>query len=83
MSRRVVCSHGSSLGTAVQYAGQGKVTFLCVRAARAPARGAPHYRAYPRVYTSLHTRSLAVTLSRLEKDSERIKGYGEKGKRDR
>lgn len=32
MSRRVVCSHGSSLGTAVQYAGQGKVTLLCVRA---------------------------------------------------
>jgi len=36
MSRRVVCSHGSSLGTAVQYAGQGKVTllyvFVCVRA---------------------------------------------------
>lgn len=38
MSRRVVCSHGSSLGTAVQYAGQGKVTLLCVRAARARAR---------------------------------------------
>lgn len=82
MSRRVVCSHGSSLGTAVQYAGQGKVTFLCVRAARAP-HGAPHYRAYPRVYTSLHIRSLAATLSRLEKDNERIKGYGEKGKGDR
>lgn len=30
MSRRVVCSHGSSLGTAVQYAGQGKVTLLYV-----------------------------------------------------
>lgn len=32
VGRRVVelCSHGSSLGTAVQYAGQGKVTLLCV-----------------------------------------------------
>ncbi|KYM82149.1 hypothetical protein ALC53_07397 [Atta colombica] len=60
MSRRVVCSHGSSLSTAVQYAGQGKVTLLCVRArARArllSPRGAPYYR----TYTSLHSiRSLS------------------------
>lgn len=41
---RVVCSHGSSLGTAVQYAGQGKVTFLCVRAC-----------ARARLLTVLHT----------------------------
>lgn len=42
MSRRVVCSHGSSLGTAVQYAGQGKVTLLYVYVcARARARGCP------------------------------------------
>lgn len=36
-----MCSHGSSLGTAVQYAGQGKVTLLRVRVckrARARAR---------------------------------------------
>lgn len=30
------CSHGSRLGTAVQYAGQGKVTLLCVRASLCP-----------------------------------------------
>jgi len=55
VSRRVVCSHGSSLGTAVQYAGQGKVTLLCVRAC---ARGASHYCTYPRIYTSF-TQSLS------------------------
>ena len=65
MSRRVVCSHGSSLSTAVQYAGQGKVTLLCVRA-RARARllslAVPHTIARIRHYT-VYDRSLAVTLS--------------------
>lgn len=58
MSRRVVCSHGSSLGTAVQYAGQGKVTLLrilyvcaCGVRARARVRGA-HYYLCPRVYNA-------------------------------
>lgn len=64
MSRRVVCSHGSSLSTAVQYAGQGKVTLLCVRArARARLFAVPYTIARIHTYTSLYSRSLAVTLS--------------------
>lgn len=57
MSCRVVCSHGSSLGTAVQYAGQGKVTlfYVCVRVrSRCPL----YYS-----YTSLRSRSLFLSLS--------------------
>lgn len=51
MSRRVVCSHGSSLGTAVQYAGQGKVTLLCVRAcASARLLTVPHTITHIHVY---------------------------------
>ncbi|KYN44034.1 hypothetical protein ALC56_01572 [Trachymyrmex septentrionalis] len=46
MSRRVVCSHGSSLSTAVQYAGQGKVTLHCVRA-RARSRSPPQFSRCP------------------------------------
>lgn len=49
MSRRVVCSHGSSLGTAVQYAGQGKVTLLCVR-----ARAGSRFPTLPRVSACTH-----------------------------
>lgn len=75
MSRRVVCSHGSSLGTAVQYAGQGKVTLLCVRArARVRASQCPPPQSPPlltlaraRTYTSpVYTPvvlSLVVALS--------------------
>lgn len=51
MSRRVVCSHGSSLGTAVQYAGQGKVTLLCVRVcASARLLTVPHTITHIHVY---------------------------------
>lgn len=63
MSRRVVCSHGSSLSTAVQYAGQGKVTLLCVRErARARLLAVPHTIARIRVYmyTSPYSRSLSL-----------------------
>ncbi|KYM96310.1 hypothetical protein ALC62_12961 [Cyphomyrmex costatus] len=57
MSRRVVCSHGSSLSTAVQYAGQGKVTLLCLcvcvcgACARARLLAVPHTIARIRHYT--------------------------------
>lgn len=75
MSCRVVCSHGSSLGTAVQYAGQGKVTlfYVCVRVrSRCPL----YYS-----YTSLYDRALSFSLSlspRLyrswrEREGERMK----------
>lgn len=56
MSRRVVCSHGSSLGTAVQYAGQGKVTLLYVVCVclcvcmRLLARTGAHYYLHPRMH---------------------------------
>lgn len=61
MSRRVVCSHGSSLGTAVQYAGQGKVTLLCVRAcARARLLTVPHTIACIRVYVRHYTVALSL-----------------------
>lgn len=61
MSRRVVCSHGSSLGTAVQYAGQGKVTLLCVRArARARLLTVPHTIACIRVYIRDYTVALSL-----------------------
>lgn len=60
MSRRVVCSHGSSLGTAVQYAGQGKVTLLCVReCARARLFAVP----YTIARILIHVRHYTVTLS--------------------
>lgn len=58
MSRRVVCSHGSSLGTAVQYAGQGKVTLLCVR-----ARAGSRFPTLSRVSACTHVHYTPVALS--------------------
>lgn len=61
MSRRVVCSHGSSLGTAVQYAGQGKVTLLCVRErARARLFAVPYTISRIRVYIRHYTVALLL-----------------------
>lgn len=57
MSCRVVCSHGSSLGTAVQYAGQGKVTLFHV-CARVRSRCPLYYS-----YTSLYDRALSFSFS--------------------
>lgn len=62
MSCRVVCSHGSSLGTAVQYAGQGKVTLfhvcvcVCARDAHSITR--------TRHYTIALSLSLSLSLCR-------------------
>lgn len=67
MSRRVVCSHGSSLGTAVQYAGQGKVTLLCVRArSRECAPRSAHYHSHTPLLThsqSARTRPVYILPS--------------------
>lgn len=61
MSRRVVCSHGSSLSTAVQYAGQGKVTLLCVRVcARARLLTVSHTIVRTRVYIPHYTVILSL-----------------------
>lgn len=65
MSRRVVCSHGSSLGTAVQYAGQGKVTLLCVRArarARVRASQCPPPQSPPLTLTLARARTYTSSL---------------------
>lgn len=65
MSRRVVCSHGSSLSTAVQYAGQGKVTLLCVReCARARLLAVPHTLSH--VSACICIRHHTVALSRCD-----------------
>lgn len=69
MSRRVVCSHGSSLGTAVQYAGQGKVTLLCVRErARARLFAVPHTISRIRVYIRHCTVALLLRAYRGRKE---------------
>lgn len=76
MSCRVVCSHGSSLGTAVQYAGQGKVTlfYVCVRV----RSRCPLYYSYTSLYDRALSFSLSLSLSRLyrswrEREGKRMK----------
>lgn len=78
MSRRVVCSHGSSLGTAVQYAGQGKVTLLYVYVcARARARGCPLL-ASACIYEAVWS-VFSMWLYRSSREREREREYQNKG----
>jgi len=58
-----VCSHGSSLGTAVQYAGQGKVTLLRVRVCeRASERASERARAHAAAHDAYYSTYIPVCI---------------------